>query len=113
MRRCQLNNREAFDTVKGHLLTQMARSVNDSGECMYRGLEGRKCAVGCLIPDEEYDVRMERKRASVVRQSVRSLSGLDRGMLERLQVIHDSFDVETWEAKLDDEEKYSFPGAAL
>lgn len=28
-------------------------------KCMYRTADGHKCAVGCLIPDEEYTCHME------------------------------------------------------
>lgn len=31
----------------------------DSGHCKYRGPNGKKCAVGLLIPDELYDPRMD------------------------------------------------------
>lgn len=45
---------ETFDTVARHLLTQNARSTL-GGSCRYRGECGLKCAVGCLISDEEYE----------------------------------------------------------
>lgn len=31
----------------------------DKGRCMYRGPDGRKCAIGHAIPDELYDPIME------------------------------------------------------
>ena len=46
---------ELFDKIATHLLTQGARSENSLGKCLYRGEFGRKCAVGCLISDEEYE----------------------------------------------------------
>jgi hypothetical protein len=49
---------ETFDKVCVHLLTQLQKSVfldsNGSMACAYRGPNGLKCAVGCLIPDELY-----------------------------------------------------------
>ncbi len=35
------------------------RSVNDNNSCRYRGYDGRKCAIGHLIPDEAYDSKYE------------------------------------------------------
>ena len=49
---------EIFDKVATHLLTQ-PRSINDVGDCLYRGPDGKKCAAGILIPDEEYNSMME------------------------------------------------------
>jgi len=46
---------ETFDKVARHLLTQQAKAEQPDGNCAYRGEHGRKCAVGCLISDEEYE----------------------------------------------------------
>ena len=54
----ELTEQQAFDIVSVHLLQQNARSclLTPNGEhCLYRGPEGRKCAVGILIPDEAYN----------------------------------------------------------
>jgi hypothetical protein len=52
-------DQEIFDTVAKHLLAQGERAITENGACAYRGVEGRKCAIGCLIPDEVYDPNME------------------------------------------------------
>jgi hypothetical protein len=45
---------EIFDRVWTHFVVEgNPRSINDCG-CAYRGHGGAKCAVGVLIPDEEY-----------------------------------------------------------
>lgn len=49
---------EIFDTVVRGLRAQGAQSTLGSA-CRYRDHKGRKCAVGQLIPDELYDLRME------------------------------------------------------
>lgn len=54
----KLTAQETFDTVARHLLTQRMRS-GTFGACLYRGRDGRKCAAGCLLPDEEYHPSME------------------------------------------------------
>ncbi len=55
-----MSPQELFDTVATHLLTQrkpaMARDAGGSETCCYRTEDGRKCAAGCLIPDD-VDVR--------------------------------------------------------
>lgn len=58
---------DIFNKVVTHLLTQNEMSVayrasgdpNIKGMCAYRGKDGLKCAVGCLIEDDEYLPIME------------------------------------------------------
>ncbi len=46
---------EIFDYVSEFLLKQGGKSTLENGVCAYRSSDGtRKCAVGCLIPDECY-----------------------------------------------------------
>lgn len=45
---------EAFDTMLFHIRAQgYQRAVNEKGHCQYRA-DGKKCAVGALIPDDLY-----------------------------------------------------------
>ncbi|RWN60192.1 hypothetical protein [Mesorhizobium sp.] len=52
---------ELFDTIYLGLQAQgWQRSFNAQRDlCMYRGPEGRKCAIGQAIPDDEYDRAMD------------------------------------------------------
>lgn len=50
---------EIFDGVMTHLHTQGKRAIGLDGECVYRGPNNLKCAVGCLIPEELYNSKME------------------------------------------------------
>ena len=50
---------EIYDTVLAHLRKQGRASRTIAGGCRYRGPDGTACAVGCLIPDELYDHRIE------------------------------------------------------
>lgn len=50
---------EIFDAVLDHLATQKKRSASRSWECQYRTVDGLKCAVGALIPDNLYDDGMD------------------------------------------------------
>lgn len=55
-----MQQQEVFDVVVAHLFTQRRQSLT-SGFCAYRGVEGTKCAVGVLIPDDVYNKDMEEK----------------------------------------------------
>lgn len=54
---------EAYDRVMRHLDEQghQANEPDENGirRCVYRGENGDSCAVGCLIPDDQYVLAME------------------------------------------------------
>lgn len=62
-----MTKQEIFDRVAKHLIEQGEPSASVKGEgepvCMYRhvapGGKPLSCAIGCLIPDDEYDERVE------------------------------------------------------
>ena len=104
-----------FDRVARHLLTQRATSImqtyrmgKSSPQCLYRGSNGLKCAVGCLIPDSRYDPFIEKMGAGDIPvlkaifprnwDRARSL-GIDK-FLTDLQIIHDDVSPESWERAL-------------
>lgn len=93
---------EIFDTVARHLFTQGERSaepvLDDDGEeidteCLYRGPDGRSCAIGALLPDAAYRKDMEgRGAAQLCRQWSDVLPAWmppNVDLLEDLQIIHD------------------------
>lgn len=89
---------EIFDQVAKHLLTQNAVSVDaEEWNCLYRTSNGLKCAVGCLIADEEYDIKMENR-------SVGCLIYCDVSkhlqLLKDLQEVHDHFETTLWKTEL-------------
>src|ERR1700690_1772536 len=98
-----MNMQELFDTVVAHLRQQNAQSLKH-GACAYRGDDGKKCAAGCLIPDEEYNPTMEGWNVTI-NSSILNLLG-DNGenmrLLLQLQHVHDMQDVEEWEACFQD-----------
>ena len=104
----ELDKQQVFDQIAEHLLTQSSKSrqtIENSGcssRCAYRGDEGAKCAIGVLIPDEEYRGDMESKAVySVVTQFYGLL--LDEkvtNFLQMFQGIHDSYDVCAWQRAL-------------
>jgi hypothetical protein len=66
--------------------------------CVYRGANGCKCAVGCLIPDDKYSPDLEGH--GVATTTIREVLGdyLEHGnMLVSLQRIHDNYQPNMWE----------------
>lgn len=88
---------EIFDTVAKHLFRQGCRSVERDEDpdpaCLYRGPEGRMCAVGVLIPDEIYNTDMEYQNAAYLVGKVGSplpaWMKANENLLQSLQISHD------------------------
>jgi hypothetical protein len=94
---------EIFDKVATHLLTQRHRAADCFGHCMYRGLAGASCAVGCLIPDELYDASFEHHGvATVANRLLRQLPWMaeNLSLLSRLQAVHDHDEAYDWPVRL-------------
>lgn len=106
-----------FNTVAQHLLAQNAQSLiaSPGDACAYRGSNGLKCAVGCLIADEHYTPSLEGSGsysdgvAEAVRASVdphHEMSHMEwattQELLVRLQRMHDESEPSRWRARLDD-----------
>lgn len=96
---------EIFDKVVDHLRRQGKKARSASGRCMYRthSNEGTilKCAIGCLIPDDEYSSKMEganvNKCMSYSPTLYRLLVSSDVELAYVLQFVHDTKDVDAWE----------------
>lgn len=92
-----MTDQEIFTKVKNHLLTQNAKSAREiDGACMYRGPNGRMCAVGCLIPDELYSYSIELNPVGYLPKEILNHLGGNEWLLQRLQSIHDLIEVEQW-----------------
>lgn len=95
-----MTKQEMFDIVVPALLRQGVKSLDfTGGKCQYRGTDGRKCAVGHLIPDEIYVGWME--LYNVQDLSARSLELREifdgkYNFLHRLRLIHDNIDPIFW-----------------
>lgn len=96
-----LSTKEVFLKVKEHLLLQNKQSwLEDNSSCAYRGKDGLKCAVGCLITDEEYTPDIEGNSIESLHIAVLvDIKHYD--ILERLQLIHDETHPSFWKEKLD------------
>ena len=98
-----MNKQEVFNTVKKHLLTQNAKSMNEVGDCAYRGLHKRKCAIGIFIPDNLYTYKLEMTTVNFVWALIfpyEILSMYDRLFLHSLRNVHDECEVDDWEREL-------------
>ena len=98
-----MTNQEAFTTVVLHLRKQGRRSTKPGGPrstdaylCYYRA-GNLKCAVGALIPDEQYTPRMEGLPVRLVQRNWPVLKGISPSLLSDLQITHDFSDPKEWE----------------
>lgn len=90
-----------FDQVVAHLRQQGEPALTPSGHCVYRTDLGLKCAIGCLLTDEEYSPHMEGHTINSLCDSgfvERLLPHVK--LLRRLQGVHDCHDVSEWELAL-------------
>jgi len=95
-----MTEQEAFTKVRDHLLRQKEKCIVN-GLCAYRGENGKKCAIGALISDE--DLTEELNKTPVFYSEVRdlpSLKGLSLVFLTNLQEIHDECPIREWEFEL-------------
>lgn len=104
-----MTQEEIFNKVAEHLLTQKQRAFDPKEEdnpCRYRFGE-LKCAVGCLITDENYDSKFEgfavanHRVFEAVEKSINQPLNVDSiALLTVLQKIHDFVDPEQWDERL-------------
>lgn len=105
-----LTNEEISCKIRDHLTQQKAQSLREAhheGECAYRGMAGRMCAVGCLLADEDYSVEMEGcgisrcesdPRWVVISKALVAQYGshINFHMLHKWQRYHDGREYEDW-----------------
>lgn len=105
---------DLFNHVVRHLFRQHAKSVFPvvidgilASSCQYRGEEGRKCAIGCLIEDAEYRAELECQALykilpGIERSIGRTLQAYpdqphhEGKLLLELQQVHDKYPVNEW-----------------
>jgi hypothetical protein len=83
-----VTNQEIFDKVVRHLAAQGGKSMLGP-RCRYRADGGKKCAIGCLIPDDYYEPEMEGLSVAMrrVRRGLKDLLELDGDNDERLDIL--------------------------
>ena len=94
-----MNRQQTFDTVVAHLRKQGKQATIDGHGCAYRGDNGTKCAVGCLIPDSEYREEFEGWPVGGVMGQCMALQDHDVDLLASLQRVHDANLPYDWEKR--------------
>ncbi len=99
---------QVLDHVRSHLLAQGKRSIRTSGYsprgtvCAYRSPDGLKCAVGCLIHDDDYSLNLEERSVDNISPEVFAYVNVNmRDLLHRLQSVHDLLDPCSWASELE------------
>ena len=93
-----MTNQEAFTLIVQHLRTQGVPAVNATTGCVYRHKDGiRRCAVGVLIPDEEYDIRLEGFIVEEIYDKVPAFQAVSQELLSAMQNAHDSWTYHKWD----------------
>lgn len=95
-----MNKQAVFDHIVLHLRTQGVQSRTPNGKrSLYRGPDGTKCAIGCLIPDDRYNPVIEGDDVEYVWQTTDMLSGIARctDLLSDMQDAHDRCGPARWE----------------
>lgn len=71
---------------------------NKETNCLYRGPNGLKCAIGVSIPDEIYIERMDTREDSTISSLIENFTSIrqlfekiDTNPLQELQTIHDGY----------------------
>ncbi len=105
-----MSTRTLFNTVAEHLLAQREKSraeIDGTSVCLYRGPRGLKCAVGCLIKDQDFREVMNSSEVadSDVIEALEASLGYDLSrrevnLLAELQYVHDSEEVTNWPLNL-------------
>lgn len=89
-----MTNQEAFNkAVRGLAAQGFQRAMQCAYTCAYRDGEGRRCAVGHLLSDEELAVEGNSQPVYELQTPFEeggSLNGLDSMVLENLQGAHDT-----------------------
>lgn len=91
----KMSYKRIYKKVRAHLLSQNMQSKFPEGPCAYK-YNDLKCAVGCLIPDELYDAKMERTGIAYIVSDVK-LPTFRSKFLGDLQAIHDGRGPANWE----------------
>ena len=92
---------QVFDTISTHLLRQKSRSeLYTEKTCAYRSEDGKACAIGCLIPIEDYKPEYERSGWAQLLDDYEDLPRRHENFLSILQSIHDAYDPSDWSNKL-------------
>jgi len=115
-----MTKQEFYDKICAHLVKQGCRSMGEgplSTACLYRGANGRKCAIGAVIPDDIYTEEMDAAADTGIRYVIEEFPQLkpfipDVRLASFLQGAHDDF-VNWCDNGLSDAGKYQLQRIAV
>lgn len=93
---------DTFNAVASYLLRVNRQALSSKGMCLYRSDQAGSapyCAAGCLIPDSKYNKKIEDMSCND-REIASLFEGHNLNLLLDLQICHDQYDVQLWDAKL-------------
>jgi hypothetical protein len=100
-----MGHQATFDRVVSQLRRQNAKAMGAFGLCLYRAANGRRCAVGCLIPDGKYSPSLECQslelETSGELRAILEEEGHDVNLVRQLQMIHDTVLIHHWETEFE------------
>lgn len=102
MHKKSLSMQTVFDLVASHLLKQRVRSCAGDDCSLYLDADGRRCAVGIFLSDED---ALLLEGVPVTDEEVLGALTIDatpgiRKLLKRLQELHDDVLPELWRGRL-------------
>lgn len=91
-----MTKQEIYDKVCAHLAKQKAKAMKGNS-CVYRAEDGKRCAVGCLIPynvwkkEIGYDRNSDSLKTLLFEsRTIHKMFGRNERILKSLQSVHDS-----------------------
>lgn len=92
---------QVFDKIVTHLRAQGKKALDEYGSCVYLAPDGCQCAVGCLIPHDLYNPKMEKTGIAYgpVYEALMKIGVTNQhlDLLVTMQCIHDQYAVDEWE----------------
>lgn len=85
-----MTTKQVIDKVETHLLAQGERCV-EGDRCLYRNEAGLMCAVGVLIPNDQYRKQFENWQLEGIVDEVPALQEFDVELLHDMQEAHDHY----------------------
>lgn len=89
------SKQDAFNKVVAHVRSMKSQAINAGSNllevCMYRTEDGKRCAIGALISDDDYHPSIEGNtvRALIAQGKIEQPSWSSPEFLISLQAIHD------------------------
>lgn len=96
---------EIFDYICRHLLSQGSRCVGKENGSLYFGSDGKRCAAGCLMDDEDnkrYKIEKKHNHLSWTNLGNLGIAPPEHSeVINDLQRIHDHSEIEIWRGKME------------